>query len=405
MRKSVAAATPPAAEAVEASRRASITLYVIITFLFWASLYVYVPTLATYAQSKTASLALVGVALSMYGLWQAILRLPVGIASDWIGRRKPFILGGLVLAGVGAVLMAFAGRIDGIIVGRAVTGLAAATWVPLVVIFSALFPPHEAVRASAILTLVSSLGRVAATAITGSLNGVGGYGLAFFLAAALAGLAIIVTLLTREQRLPRKRQSAAGIRRLITRRDVLLPAVLAAISQYASYATTYGFLTILAKQMGATDGALSALVTLNLVFYSCGNLLATAIVSRIGARALVYLSFVTLAAGVVVAAIGQAMSAIFASQVLLGVGLGIAYPVLMGMSIEYVSDAERATAMGLHQSVYAIGMFAGPWLSGILAASMGIRPMFGVTAFACLALGLAGAHWLVAGPGKTRKES
>jgi MFS family permease len=44
--------------------------------------------------------------------------------------------------------------------------------------------------------------------------------------------------------------------------------------------------------------------------------------------------------------------------------------------------------MGLHQAVYAIGMFGGPWLSGLLADAMGIRPMFGVTAFVCLALGL-----------------
>jgi MFS family permease len=40
--------------------------------------------------------------------------------------------------------------------------------------------------------------------------------------------------------------------------------------------------------------------------------------------------------------------------------------------------------MGLHQSVYSIGMFAGPWLSGILADAIGLRPMFAVTAFTCL---------------------
>jgi MFS family permease len=73
----------------------------------------------------------------------------------------------------------------------------------------------------------------------------------------------------------------------------------------------------------------------------------------------------------------------------------------MGMSIRHVADAERATAMGLHQAVYAIGMFGGPWLSGILADAMGIRPMFGVTAFACLALGLFGAYWLA----EKRKEN
>jgi MFS transporter, DHA1 family, multidrug resistance protein len=402
--KSVAAGPMTTTGATDASRRLSITLYAIITFLFWAALYLYVPTLPTYAQSKTSSLALVGVALSMYGLWQAILRLPVGIASDWAGRRKPFIVGGLALAGLGACLMALAGNIDGVIVGRAVTGLAAATWVPLVVVFSSLFPARDAVRASSLLTLVSSLARAAASSVTGSLNLAGGYHLAFFLAAGLAGLAIVVTLTTREERLPPRTQSAARIGRLIARRDVLLPAVLNAISQYASYATTYGFLPILAKRLGASDIALSALVTLNLLLYSAGNLLATTIVNRIGTRPLVYLSFATFSAGVVVAAIGRSLASVFASQVLIGVGLGIAYPVLMGMSIEHVDDAERATAMGLHQSVYAIGMFAGPWLSGILAEAVGIRAMFGATAFACLALGVIGTRWLGGTPSRSGKE-
>jgi len=57
-------------------------------------------------------------------------------------------------------------------------------------------------------------------------------------------------------------------------------------------------------------------------------------------------------------------------------------------------EAKRATAMGVHQAVYAIGMFSGPWLSGLLAEAMGIRPMFGLTAAACLALGLFGARLL-----------
>jgi MFS family permease len=60
----------------------------------------------------------------------------------------------------------------------------------------------------------------------------------------------------------------------------------------------------------------------------------------------------------------------------------------MGSSIRYVADPERNTAMGLHQAVYAIGTFAGPWLSGLLADSIGLRSMFGVTALACLVLSL-----------------
>jgi MFS family permease len=66
----------------------------------------------------------------------------------------------------------------------------------------------------------------------------------------------------------------------------------------------------------------------------------------------------------------------------------------MGMSIENVVEANRTTAMGLHQAVYAIGMFAGPGLSGVLADAIGIQPMFGVTAFGCLALGPFTTRWL-----------
>jgi len=44
--------------------------------------------------------------------------------------------------------------------------------------------------------------------------------------------------------------------------------------------------------------------------------------------------------------------------------------------------------MGLHQAIYAIGMFGGPALSGVLAKWLGMRPMFAITAVACLASGM-----------------
>jgi MFS family permease len=94
------------------------------------------------------------------------------------------------------------------------------------------------------------------------------------------------------------------------------------------------------------------------------------------------------------AALAPSLPALFVSQFCIGLAQGISYPVLMGMSIQHVADANRTTAMGLHQAVYAIGMFSGPWLSGTLADAMGIQPMFGVTAFACLLLSVFATRWL-----------
>jgi len=373
-----------------------IALYAIAAFLYWISLYLYMPTLPTYVQSKSDNLALLGVVLSMYGLWQAIIRLPLGITADWLGRRKPFIIVGLALAGLGAWIMGTAEGVNGLIVGRTITGLAAGTWVPLLVLFSSLFSPHEAVRATAMLTFVGSVGRVLATSVTGSLNELGGYSLAFFLAASAAALAILIMLPSREERHPLQRPSLVGIGGLITRPDVLLPALLAALSQYANWTATFGFMPILARQLGATDVTQSLLLSLHIGLATLGNLVATTIVSRVGARRLVYLGFVLLSTGIGGAALAPSLLLIFASQFCIGLSQGISYPVLMGMSIQQVADAERTTAMGLHQAVYAIGMFGGPWLSGRLADVMGIRPTFGVTAFVCLVLGLFGTRWLTA---------
>ncbi|MCL4297502.1 MAG: MFS transporter [Anaerolineae bacterium] len=376
--------------------RLAVGLYLIIAFLYWASLYLYIPTLPTYVQGKVNDLALVGVILSMYGLWQAVIRLPLGIAADWLGWRKPFIIFCLALSGLGAWLIAQAGSPAQLLVGRAITGLAAGTWVPLVAVFSSQFPAHETVRATAILTLVSSLGRMSATGLTGSLNNWGGYSLAFFLATGVAGVAILLVLPAYEQRRPAVRPSLGSTGRLITRRDVLLPAVLAAVGQYADWGITFGFMPILAKQVGGTGATQSLMVSMHLGVIALGNLAASALVNRVSSQRLVYFGFGLVALGIGLAALAPSLAMLFVAQLCLGLGQGMNAPVLLGLSIRYVADAERTTAVGLHQSVYAVGMFAGPWLSGILAEAVGLRPMFGVTACVCLLAGLFIASRLAA---------
>lgn len=385
--------TAKTVETTAASRRWMILLVTAAVALYWSSLYFYVPTLGIYANEKVADAAMVGVVLSMYGLWQAVVRLPLGIAADWLGRRKPFIISGFLLSGLGALIMAAAGGYGGLVAGRAITGLAAAAWVPLTVLFSSYFPPEDAVRATALLSLVNALSRMLATGINGSLNALGGYGLAFMIAAGAAGLAILVTLPLRETARPPKQPSPRSIGILISRRDVLLPAVLSLVGQYIAWSTTFGFLPILAENLGASGQINSLLVSLNLGLSMAGNMITTAAARRLGNVRLLYLSYVILSLGILIAALSGSLTGIFVAQILLGLGAGISGPLCMGMSIQKVEEAERATAMGLHQAVYAIGMFAGPWLSGILTKAFGgdqtgIQPMFAITAAACFLLSM-----------------
>ena len=63
-------------------------------------------------------------------------------------------------------------------------------------------------------------------------------------------------------------------------------------------------------------------------------------------------------------------------QVIIGLGVGIAFPVLMGLALQAVEPEARASAMGVFQSVYAIGMTLGPAISGVVAHRWGIQGVY-----------------------------
>lgn len=88
-------------------------------------LFMIYPVLALYTDTLTgATPALIGLAMGIYGLSQALFQLPFGWLSDYFGR-KPIILGGLVLFAIGSLVAAFSRSIEGIIVGRAIQGMGA----------------------------------------------------------------------------------------------------------------------------------------------------------------------------------------------------------------------------------------------------------------------------------------
>jgi MFS family permease len=359
-------------------------------FLYWFCLYVYVPTLPVYVQSKVNNLALVGGVLSMYGFWQFVSRLPTGIFADRLGRRKPFIIAGLLIVGGGALVLSLAGEVTGLTVGRALTGVGAATWVPLLVLFTMQFPPDKMVRATGIMTVIQSLGRILSSGSTGFLNQAGGYELAFQIAAGAALLAAAVMLFLPETKQASTPPSAGSLAKIFIKPQVLLPTFLSILLQYADQAASFAFVPIQARAFGATDVMLSAIGSGNLICVLIGNLLVSTFGGRLSTRRSLSAGFILLVAGLAAAALAPSLGVLAGGQGLIGLAYGLAYPVLIGESIRHVAQEQRSTAMGLHQSGYALGMFAGPWLGGLLANALGIQPMFGISAAGILVLAAVG---------------
>lgn len=99
-----------------------------LAFLFMLrmlGLFLILPVFALYAEHlEGATHLLVGLAIGIYGLSQAVLQIPFGVVSDHIGR-KPVIIAGLIVFAIGSMIAATAESITWVIVGRAIQGAGA----------------------------------------------------------------------------------------------------------------------------------------------------------------------------------------------------------------------------------------------------------------------------------------
>ena len=171
-------------------RRASVSLAAIMATRM-LGLFMILPVFALYAESlPDATPFLIGLAIGIYGLTQALLQIPFGMASDKYGRRVMITIG-LVLFALGSVAAASADSLIGIIMGRALQGAGA---VAAVIMALTADLTREAQRTKAMAIIGMSIGGAFTLAlVVGPLldHWIGISGI-FWFTAALALVAIII---------------------------------------------------------------------------------------------------------------------------------------------------------------------------------------------------------------------
>jgi MFS family permease len=119
-------------------------------------MFLILPIFAIYASTlpdKPSGL-MVGLALGAYGLTQALLQLPFGMASDKYGR-KPMIYIGLAIFAIGSMVAALAMNIEGVIIGRAIQGAGAVSAVVTALVADLTRDEH---RTKAMATIGGTIG-------------------------------------------------------------------------------------------------------------------------------------------------------------------------------------------------------------------------------------------------------
>jgi MFS family permease len=156
-------------------------------------MFMVLPVLTTYGMKlQDASESLIGLAIGIYGLMQAVLQIPFGLWSDRFGR-KPLIVVGLLIFTLGSIIAAVTISIWGVILGRALQGSGAIA-AAVMALLSDLTREQNRTKAMAFIGIsfgiTFAIAMVSGPIITHAL---GLHGL-FWIIAALALAAIALTL-------------------------------------------------------------------------------------------------------------------------------------------------------------------------------------------------------------------
>lgn len=369
------------------SKRYMMVVFAMTTTFFWFSLYAYVPELATYGESLGASYRMIGIIAGSYGLTQLIFRIPLGIVSDAIGRRKPFILFGLMISLLSSMVTFISPTPISLLMTRLLAGLSASTWVVFTVLFASYFRKEEAKKSIGIINAFNAIGQLVAMTIGGYVSWRFGTRYLYLLAAVGAMISFILGVFITDVNHDKMKVSLKAYISVIGDKRLLLVSLLAILSQLITFATAYGFVPILAKNIGASGLQLSFLTILSIVPGVFISVLAGDFFPKtIGVRATLVTGF--LASSILCAIMPwiASLKVLYGVQFLSGISRSMVFPLLMGLCIENCSLEERARTMGTFQALYGIGMVFGPILLGSIAQSFGLTVGFGFTG----AVGLIG---------------
>lgn len=319
--------------------------------------------------------AVIGLTLGIYGLFQAVLQIPLGALSDRFGR-KPILIGGLFIFIVGSLIAGMAERVELVVLGRALQGSGAIAGVLLAVVGDGLRLEYRA-RAMAMIGGGIGMAFGFSLVVGPLLYQFGGLAALFFLAAAtgFAALVLVVFLLPEQDVEHRQVRSSGGVSQVL--RDGALQTLNLSIFMN-HFLLMAGFVVIpaLLEEFGLLMED-HAWVYLGLLVGSFFLMLPLIFKFRGSTRLMTQLSpaVLMIGASVVTMAVSGSLLPFLFALLIFFVGFNYLEATLPTLVSQFASEAHRGAAMGAYSSAQFLGIFAGGSLGGLLLASSDITTL------------------------------
>lgn len=323
-----------------------------------------------------------GLAFGAFAVSALILRPVAGRFCDTRGRLPVFLAGAIVCA-VGMFLTAHVGSLSMVVVLRLLLGVAeAAFFVATFAAVADLAPPSRLGEAISYQSVGLYLGLALGPPLGELLAETWGFTAAWYGAAGLAVLAAVTLLGVGETRAPGPVGSPAA---LIHRKAV--PIGLGFLTSLVAMGGFLAFASLHAEAVGMRNVSVP-LFAYGGVVVVCRIAFAK-VPDRVPSLPLGSAALVTIAAGLVVAALWSAPAGMVVGTILMALGVTFSTPAFFSAIFSTAKPSERGAAAGTASAFLDLGLGGGPILLGLVAEASGIPWAFLVAA----GVAVAGSAW------------
>jgi DHA1 family solute carrier family 18 vesicular amine transporter 1/2 len=332
-----------------------------------------VPVLPDLSRRLGASPTMIGLLFASFGVTLLTVSMPMGAASDRIGRKAPMVAG-LVGLAAATLIFAFAGSLPWLFAARLVQGSAdAVTWVVGFALIADLYGPEERGRVMGMVMSGTNFAFMFGPTLGGWLYEAGGIRLPFLVVAALAAIGAFAFLWLE---LPARHAE----RETVPIRAVLrIPAVAACAAAVVSASATISMLEpvlplFLYSTLGLGPARIGLIFGIGAVVSAVMHPIYGRLADRWGGRRLTMIGLV-LTAGVL-PILSRAWS--YESAIMGYLLLASTVALVITPSLAYMAEATSSTGVGsfgvgygLYNMAWGVGLLGGPALGGFLFERMG----------------------------------
>ncbi|WP_368649360.1 MFS transporter [Castellaniella ginsengisoli] len=319
----------------------------------------------------------VGLALGAYGLTQAIMQIPLGMASDRYGRR-PVIVFGMLLFVAGGVICALTNDVDWVTAGRVIQGLGAVSAAITAWIADATRPE---VRTRAMAMVGGSIGLSFALSLVLSPLLVGEFGLSgLFWAISLLGFVCLLIAMFFVPDVPRSEADIvqATVRDVLGHRD-LLRLNFGVFCLHFILMSLFMVAPGLLGSLGGYDSATLWQIYLPVILASFVLMVPAVFYTETHKAHKPALEWAVLGLAVVLGLLPW-LTGSFWLVVAAFIAFFVAFNILEALQPSLVSrvapPAYKGLALGFYNTAQSLGVFAGGLLGGFLARSGGASLVF-----------------------------